>query len=206
MISKYLVANEFPLPISPRTPEQASSLPALPAPLLILCVLCDLQDSTWSARPRCAFWSASAARAPSAGFATAVPTSRAAAAAASRRSGTGLVHPAISARAAGHWPSVAGSDEHVPAWQVVDADLRVRHGLCAAWRRARARRALRWRRRPRRPRIDDACARPVRRGCMLQVLLYVCLYVVKIALHLFFARLKVCTFDMYSIPTLTSRS
>ena len=36
--------------------------------------------------------------------------------------------------------------------------------------------------------------------------LYVCLYVVKIALHLFFARLKVCTFDMYSIPTLTSRS
>ena len=36
--------------------------------------------------------------------------------------------------------------------------------------------------------------------------LYVCLYVVKIALHLIFARLKVCTFDMYSIPILISFS
>ena len=36
--------------------------------------------------------------------------------------------------------------------------------------------------------------------------LYVCLYVVKIALHLIFARLKVCTFDIYSIPILISFS
>ena len=34
--------------------------------------------------------------------------------------------------------------------------------------------------------------------------LHVCLFVVKIALHLIFARLKVCTFDIYSIPTLTT--
>ena len=39
--------------------------------------------------------------------------------------------------------------------------------------------------------------------CALSVL-YVCLYVVKIAPHLVFARQKVCTFDIYSIPTLTT--
>ena len=60
----------------------------------------------------------------------------------------------------GHrWPSAAGPDEPVPAWQVVDADLRARHGLCAAWWRARARWALRWRRRRRRPRVGDARSR-----------------------------------------------
>ena len=58
----------------------------------------------------------------------------------------------------GHrWPSAAGPDERVPAWQAVDADLRVRHGLCAAWWRARGRRALRWRR-VRRVRRVERCA------------------------------------------------
>ena len=37
--------------------------------------------------------------------------------------------------------------------------------------------------------------------CALSVL-YVCLYVPKLASHLIFARRKVCTFDIYSIPTL----
>ena len=37
---------------------------------------------------------------------------------------------------------------------------------------------------------------------MLSVL-YVCLYVAKIVPHMVFARQKVCTFDMYSIPTLS---
>ena len=49
-----------------------------------------------------------------------------------------------------------GPDEPVPVWQVVAADVRVRHGVCAAWRRARARRALWWRCRRRRRRADDA--------------------------------------------------
>ena len=60
----------------------------------------------------------------------------------------------------GHrWPSAAGPDEPAPAWQVVYAGLRVRQGLCAAWWRACARWALRWRRRRRRRRVGDARVR-----------------------------------------------
>jgi hypothetical protein len=58
----------------------------------------------------------------------------------------------------GHrWPTAAGPDERVPAWQAVVAGLRAWHGRCTAWRRARGRRALRWRR-VRRARRVGRCA------------------------------------------------
>ena len=71
-----------------------------------------------------------------------------------RTSGTALEHrPAV----VGHrWPTAAGPDELVPAWQVVVAGLRAWHGRCTAWRRARGRRALRWSCRRRRRRANDA--------------------------------------------------
>eukprot|EP00966_Prymnesium_polylepis_P092156 2133617-Prymnesium_polylepis.1 len=71
-----------------------------------------------------------------------------------RTGGTALERrPAV----VGHrWPTAAGPDELVPAWQVVVAGLRAWHGRCTAWRRARGRRALRWSRRRRRRRANDA--------------------------------------------------
>ena len=132
-----------------------------------------------------------------------MPTSRAAAAAASRRSGTGLVHPAISARAAGHWPSVAGRTSlslRGRLWTLayvygtvfarlggVRADVGRCGGGVGGVGGASA------------MHVCDAFA-------VCSKCLYVCLHVVKIAVHLIFARLKVCTFDIYSIPTLSSRS
>ena len=82
----------------------------------------------------------------------------------------------MSARAAGQWATVAGSDAQVPAWQDVDADLREWHGLCAARRQARGSRALLWRRRRRRRR--DALlwcgARVLEASCCMSVCTYVC--------------------------------
>ena len=81
--------------------------------------------------------------------------------------GHGPCARSLSARAAGHWSSVAGSDELVPVWQVVDADLRVQHGLCAARRLVLGQRTLLWRRRRRRRRVDDARARRFAVCCIL---------------------------------------
>ena len=110
----------------------------------------------------------------------------------------------LSARGVGHRSAVAGrSDAHVPAWQVVDADLRIRHGLCAARRMVLGQRTLLWRVSGVGGALSIAradawlCALSVR--CM-------CLCVVKIAPHLGFALQNVYTFDIFSIPTLTLRA
>ena len=104
----------------------------------------------------------------------------------------------------GHrWPSAAGPDEPVPAWQVVDAGfvygtvfarlggVRADVGRCGGGVGG----------------VGGASAMHVCDAfAVCSKCLYVCLYVVKIALHLIFARLKVCTFDIYSIPILISFS
>ena len=78
-------------------------------------------------------WVAPDARASARGHATGAPE---------RKGGMALERrPAV----VGHrWPTAAGLDVRARAWQAVEPRLRVLHGRCTAWRRARGRRALRW--------------------------------------------------------------
>jgi len=70
----------------------------------------------------------------------------------------------------GHrWPTAAGLDVRARAWQAMKPRLRVLHGRCTAWRRARGRRALRWWR-VRRVRRVGRCAFATRR-CVLSIAL-----------------------------------
>ena len=155
------------LPPPSNRPRTLSTLPALPAPLLIRACSVRLQDSTRSARPRCATWRARAAREPSATIATAARASRAAAAAASRRGVHWPPHPPYG----GPWrPATTvgcrGLGRASCAWQAVDASTL---WTLWTWRQARGRRALRWRH-PRRRRRARRCGR-VATACALGVVM-----------------------------------
>ena len=152
-------------PPSPRA-RTLSSLPALPAPLLIRACSVRLQDSARSARPRWATWRARAAREPSAAVPTAARASRETAAAASRRRCPAACSLPMAAR--GGRPrrsAAAGVRQRRVRGRLWLLRLCPRRGRCAARRQARGRRALRWRRRrrrrcARRSRAVRCCARP----------------------------------------------